>query len=189
MRVISGIHKGRQIKAVPNQLTRPTTDKAKEALFQIIGPFFEGGQCLDLFAGSGSLGIEALSRGMDHAIFVDKHPKAIHTIHDNLKTLKLEEHAEVFRNDAFRAIKAAAKRELVFDLIFLDPPYAKISYEDLLDEISKFNLLASEGLIICEHDKRKTLPENYSGFVKLKSELYGSATAITLFEKGDNTHE
>ncbi|WP_255639797.1 16S rRNA (guanine(966)-N(2))-methyltransferase RsmD [Aquibacillus saliphilus] len=189
MRVISGEHKGRQIKPVPNQLTRPTTDKVKEALFQIIGPFFEGGNCLDLFAGSGGLGIEALSRGMDKAIFVDKHPKAIHTIHENLRTLKLEARAEVFRNDAFRAIKAAAKRELVFDLIFLDPPYAKVSYQDLLEEISKFDLLAINGLIICEHDKRKELPLEYSGFKQIKSELYGSTTTITLFEKGDIKYE
>ena len=101
MRVIAGEHNGRQLPPVPNRLTRPTTDKVKEALFQIIGPFFEGGQALDLFAGSGGLGIEALSRGLDHCVFVDKHPKAIQTIYENLKSLNIEEQAEVFRTDAF----------------------------------------------------------------------------------------
>ena len=89
MRVVSGICKGRALKAVPGNTTRPTTDKVKEALFNMIGPYFEGGIGLDLFAGSGGLGIEALSRGLDKVIFIDRDGKAIQTIHENIKTCKL----------------------------------------------------------------------------------------------------
>lgn len=125
MRVIAGKYKGHRIQAVPNKLTRPTTDKVKEALFQIIGPFFDQGICLDLFAGSGALGIEAISRGMEKAIFVDKQPKAISVIHTNVRQLGIDSQVEIYRNDALRALKAIKKRELKLDMIFLDPPYQK----------------------------------------------------------------
>ncbi|WP_053219783.1 16S rRNA (guanine(966)-N(2))-methyltransferase RsmD [Virgibacillus senegalensis] len=183
MRVISGNFKGRQLKAVPNRLTRPTTDKVKEALFQIIGPFFQGGSCLDLFAGSGGLGIEALSRGMEKAVFVDKQPKAVRTIYDNLRTLKLEEAAEVFRTDAFMALKAAGKRELLFDVIFLDPPYSKVSYEELLEAIDTYNLLTKEGLIVCEHERRDTLKDECGSFSRRQTEIYGGTTGITIYHR------
>src|SRR5699024_11846585 len=97
MRVIAGTHRGRLLKAVPGDTTRPTTDKIKEAVFHMLGPFFQGGTCIDLFAGRGALGIEALSRGIDHAIFIDKSPKAIHTINRNLKVLQLVVQLEIYR--------------------------------------------------------------------------------------------
>lgn len=181
MRVISGTYKGRQLKPVPNRQTRPTTDKVKEALFQMIGPFFENGMCLDLFAGSGGLGLEALSRGIESAVFVDKQPKAIQTIHENIETLQVEDHSEVFRTDAFRALKAAGKRGLVFKLIFLDPPYGKVSYESLLDKINEYQLLENQGVIVCEHTTHTTLADQYAGFVKIKSEKYSTTSGITLY--------
>lgn len=183
MRVISGDFKGHPLKSVPTQSTRPTTDKVKEALFQIIGPYFESGYCLDLFAGSGGLGIEALSRGIEKAVFVDKHPKAIQTIHTNLRQLGIEDRAEVYRTDAFRAIKAAGKRQLMFKLIFLDPPYTKISYEKLMDGIAANGLLSEQGIIVCEHEANEVLPAQYDQFVAIKQEIYGSTTAITLYKK------
>ncbi len=182
MRVIAGIHKGRQLKAVPGNNTRPTTDKVKESIFQIIGPFFQGGKALDLFAGSGSLGIEALSRGMDNCIFVDKHPKAIQIIRENTSLLRLEEQSEIFRADAFRALAAVAKRELRFDLIFLDPPYSKISYLELLETIIKEQLLNDEGIIYCEHDLKDILPEQVSGLSLIKQLKYGTI-GVTIYQK------
>ncbi|MFC4556997.1 16S rRNA (guanine(966)-N(2))-methyltransferase RsmD [Virgibacillus kekensis] len=183
MRVIAGVHKGRQLKAVPGKSTRPTTDKVKEAVFQILGPFFDGGACLDLFAGSGSLGIEALSRGMENGVFVDKHPKAIHTIYDNLKTLRLDKNAEVFRAEAFRALGAAAKRSLQFDLILLDPPYGKVSYEKLIHEIHKLQLLKNNGILYCEHDPAEKLPDEDENFSIVKKEDYGGTIGITIYRK------
>ncbi|WP_255220245.1 16S rRNA (guanine(966)-N(2))-methyltransferase RsmD [Terribacillus saccharophilus] len=182
MRVIAGEHKGRALKAVPNQLTRPTTDKVKESLFSVLGPFFEGGECLDLFAGSGGLGIEALSRGMTHCIFVDKQGKAVETIKQNLTTLRLTDSSEVYRNDALRALKAVVKREKQFDLIFLDPPYHKMSYEGLLEQISEAGILGANGRIVCEHDAKKELPEFIAGLQAVKQDVYGNTTAITIYQ-------
>lgn len=182
MRVIAGVHKGRQLKAVSGKSTRPTTDKVKEALFQVIGPYFKGGAVLDLFAGSGSLGIEALSRGMEQAIFVDKYPKAIHTIHENLKSMKLKETSEVFRTDALRAIHAAAKRGLQFDLIFLDPPYKKVNHETLLTEVVQLQLIKQNGFIYCEHDASENLPKQHEHFSLVKQENYGGTIGVTIYK-------
>lgn len=189
MRVIAGTYKGRRLQSVPNNLTRPTTDKVKEALFQMIGPYFSGGMCLDLFAGSGALGIEALSRGIEKAIFVDQQSKAIQTIYANVELLGIEDKVEVFRTDAFRALKAAGKRDLIFDLVFLDPPYEKISYEKLLEALQTYGLVKDETIIVCEHERRQTLPDYYQGFHKLKTERYSNSTAITLYQKGEETNE
>ncbi|RLL45219.1 16S rRNA (guanine(966)-N(2))-methyltransferase RsmD [Oceanobacillus piezotolerans] len=183
MRVIAGDFKGRQLKAVPGKTTRPTTDKVKESIFQMLGPFFEGGKVLDLFAGSGSLGIEAMSRGMDYGVFVDKHPKAIHTITENLKTLHLLNRTEMFRADAFRALKGAAKRELRFDLILLDPPYGKVDYKKLIEDILELNLISSYGLIYCEHNPSEHLPESNDKLNLLKQEKYGETIGITIYQK------
>ncbi|MEG0368342.1 MAG: RsmD family RNA methyltransferase, partial [Coprobacillus sp.] len=105
MRVIAGKFKSRQLKSVNSDLTRPTTDKNKENLFNIIGPYFQGGVCLDLFGGSGGLGIEALSRGMDELYSVDKQYKAFATIKDNIQTLKLEDVAHVYKMDYQKALQ------------------------------------------------------------------------------------
>ncbi|HLR80314.1 MAG TPA: 16S rRNA (guanine(966)-N(2))-methyltransferase RsmD [Bacillota bacterium] len=184
MRVIAGTHRGRLLKAVPGDTTRPTTDKIKEAVFHMLGPFFQGGTCIDLFAGSGALGIEALSRGIDHAIFIDKSPKAIHTIHRNLKALQLADRSEVFRTDAIRALHATAKRELTFDLILLDPPYRTIDYDTYLEEIVKLNLVNEDGLIYCEHDPETLLPSRMNHLVRMKYEKYGSTTSISIYQRG-----
>lgn len=183
MRVISGVYKGRQLKAVPGKSTRPTTNKVKEALFQVIGPYFQGGAVMDLFAGSGSLGIEAMSRGLDQAIFVDKHPKAIHTINANVKAMKLEEQTEVFKADAFRSLNAVAKRGLQFELILLDPPYKTVNYETYLNEIDQLHLLKKGGFVYCEHDVSEKLPKHHEHFSVMKQENYGGTIGITIYKK------
>ncbi|WP_164669114.1 16S rRNA (guanine(966)-N(2))-methyltransferase RsmD [Virgibacillus doumboii] len=181
MRVIAGVHKGRKLKAVPGKATRPTTDKVKEAVFQTLGPFFDQGLCLDLFAGSGALGIEALSRGMEKGIFVDKQPKAIHTINENIRALNLEENAEIYRTEAFRALNAVAKRNLQYDLILLDPPYGKVNYEKMLNEIEEHQLLKENGMIYCEHDLSEKFSTNEFSMVKQVN--YGGTTGITIYKK------
>lgn len=180
MRVVSGQYKGKLLKAVPGNSTRPTTDKVKEAIFNMIGPYFEGGTCLDLFAGSGGLGIEALSRGLEKAIFVDRDGKAIQTIYDNLKVCNLEGQAEVYRNDFKRALKAIIKRELMFDYIFLDPPYAKQQLQEILEIIDENKLLNEQGLIVCEHSSDVRLPTNNRNLTQIKQETYGIIT-ISIF--------
>ncbi|MFC0524021.1 16S rRNA (guanine(966)-N(2))-methyltransferase RsmD [Pontibacillus salicampi] len=182
MRVISGVHKGRKLTPVPGRQTRPTTDKVKEALFQMIGPYFDGGMCFDLFAGSGGLGIEALSRGMERAIFVDKQQKAISTIYENLEALRMKDQAEVYRTDAFRAIKAAGKRGLTFDYIILDPPYDKVKFEDLFEAIHEQHLLKSDGMLVCEHSADQTLPQLIGEYEQIRYETYSSIISISLFQ-------
>ncbi|WP_141431302.1 16S rRNA (guanine(966)-N(2))-methyltransferase RsmD [Bacillus sp. 03113] len=173
MRVVSGTYKGLSLKGVPGTSTRPTTDKVKEAIFNMIGPFFDGGIGLDLFAGSGGLGIEALSRGVSKVIFVDRDMKAIQTIRENIKVCNLEDQVEIYRNDADRAIKAIIKRKLVFDYIFLDPPYKKQQLQKLLNTINDEKLLQLEGVIVCEHSSDVELPEKVGKLTRIKQEKYG----------------
>ncbi|AIE59536.1 methyltransferase [Bacillus methanolicus MGA3] len=183
MRVISGACKGRILKAVPGSSTRPTTDKVKEAIFNMIGPYFDGGLGLDLFAGSGGLGIEALSRGLSKVIFVDKDKKAIQIIHENIKTCGLMEQSEVYLNSAERALKAIIKRGLVFDFIFLDPPYKKQQIPKILETIDKENLLSESGAIVCEHSADVHLPEKAGNFIRKKYEQYG-IIAVSIYIYG-----
>jgi 16S rRNA (guanine966-N2)-methyltransferase len=184
MRVVSGSCKGKALKAVPGSSTRPTTDKVKEAIFNMIGPYFDGGIALDLFAGSGGLGIEALSRGLEKVIFVDRDGKAIQTIYENIHKCELDHQAEVYRNDAERAIKAVTKRELVFDSIFLDPPYKKQQLEKLLQLIDENKLLSKQGTIVCEHGSEIDLPEMSGNFIKMKYEKYG-IIAVSVYTHGE----
>ncbi|MED4532673.1 16S rRNA (guanine(966)-N(2))-methyltransferase RsmD [Metabacillus fastidiosus] len=185
MRVISGTCKGKQLKSVPGTSTRPTTDKVKEAIFNMVGPYFNGGRALDLFAGSGGLGIEALSRGIDTCIFVDREPKAIQTIHKNIESCHFKENSEVYRNDSERALKAIIKRELKFELIFLDPPYKKQKLEQLIDFIAEHDLLAEDGVIVAEYGTEDQLQENIKTYTVLKHETYGT-TAITIYGKNNS---
>ncbi|WP_462409164.1 16S rRNA (guanine(966)-N(2))-methyltransferase RsmD [Neobacillus sp. Marseille-QA0830] len=180
MRVVAGICKGRPLKAVPGNTTRPTTDKVKEAIFNMIGPYFEGGMGLDLFAGSGGLGIEALSRGLERVIFIDRDAKAISIIHENIKNCRFEEKAEVFRNDADRAIKAIIKRDIRFDFVFLDPPYKRQQLVQLMEKMAEQNLVNPNGIIVCEHGTDVKLPEIVESFTQIKQEQYG-ITAVTIF--------
>jgi 16S rRNA (guanine966-N2)-methyltransferase len=181
MRIISGKHKGRPLKAVPGKNTRPTTDKVKESIFQIIGPYFDGGLGLDLFAGSGGLGLEALSRGADKVIFVDQAQQAIKTIKENIQLLRLDEDTEVYRTDALRALKAIAKRNLVFDWIFLDPPYGKISLAELLQTIAKYEIVKAGSIAICEHPPEEKLPEEVGNFYCYKRQAYGKTIQVSYF--------
>lgn len=173
MRIISGQCKGRRLKAVPGKATRPTSDKMKETIFNWFGPYFSGGNCLDLYAGSGGIGLEALSRGMDFTIFVDHQKQAVETIKANLDLCKMAEHAEVYHNDSERALKAIGKRGLQFDFIFLDPPYKRQKLEKLLEFIGTHSLLKDDGCVICEYDATAVLPEKVGTLSQTKKGDYG----------------
>ncbi|WP_313641553.1 16S rRNA (guanine(966)-N(2))-methyltransferase RsmD [Paenibacillus sp. FSL K6-0276] len=181
MRVVSGSAKGRPLKSVPGSGTRPTTDKVKEAVFSMIGPYFEGGAVLDLFAGTGGLGIEALSRGMDSAVFVDMEPKSIDTIRANLKATHLEERAQVYRNEAGRALSALEKRGRVFDLVFLDPPYRLKHGDELMLSMVEKGMLQEDAIIVLEHESSYAYPEIIPGFYRLRQAAYGETT-ISIYQ-------
>lgn len=175
MRVVAGERKGLRLKAASGNTTRPTTDKVKESLFNIIGPFFDGGIALDLFAGSGGLGIETLSRGADKAIFIEKDRKAYTVLKENIQKCNYEEYSEVFCNDAVRAVKAILKRDILVDYLFVDPPYAKMEYYDLVQQLVDGRKLSDDAIIVCEHAKEVTLPQAYGPYTLQRQELYGSS--------------
>ncbi|MDO6655519.1 MULTISPECIES: 16S rRNA (guanine(966)-N(2))-methyltransferase RsmD [Bacillaceae] len=181
MRIIAGDCKGRHIKPVPGTSTRPTTDKVRESIFNMIGPFFDGGMALDLYGGSGALGIEALSRGIEKCVFVDRENKAIETIKWNLEQTKFTESAEVFRNDSKRALKALQKREVAFSLVLLDPPYHKEQILHDLEKLTAYDLLEENATIVVEHKKEVTLPEEFAGLRMIREETYSGKTTISIY--------
>jgi 16S rRNA (guanine966-N2)-methyltransferase len=188
MRVISGSARGRTLKAVPGMSTRPTTDKVKEAIFSMIGPYFDGGQVLDLFAGTGGLGIEALSRGMDKGIFIDIEKKSLDTVQHNLETAGFKDKAEVYRNDAERALKLLAKRELQFDLVFLDPPYKMKVISELVSAMDEQAMLKPNVIVVVEHDAADILPEFINSLKQIRRAGYGD-TAVTIYERKSEPEE
>ena len=178
MRVITGTARGTNLKAPDGLLTRPTADKVKQALFNII-QYEIVGDVLDLFAGSGQLGIEALSRGERHAVFVDERADAIAVVRENLRRTHLEEKAEVVRCDYLTYLSRSKK---TFRLIFLDPPYAEKYLENAIKRISEIDILADGGIIIAERPLGKPLDEQFAGLERSKDYIYGK-TIITLFRR------
>ncbi|QGQ96183.1 16S rRNA (guanine(966)-N(2))-methyltransferase RsmD [Paenibacillus psychroresistens] len=185
MRVIAGTAKGRLLKAVPGTGTRPTTDKVKEAIFSMIGPYFDGGLGLDLFAGTGGLGIEALSRGVDRVIFVDMEKTSIQVVEDNLSALGFKEQAEVYRNEAQRALKVLGRRGLKFDLIFLDPPYKMKNADEILLEMQQMGMLHDQAVVLVEHESKHAYADEIGQLQVRKRTTYGE-TAITIYRFFDN---
>lgn len=182
MRVISGSRKGTPLKALPGTATRPTSDKVKESIFNKIGPYFDGGTAVELFGGSGSIAIEALSRGMERAVIFEKNPKACAVIKANSEKCRFENDIHIERKDAKHALSVLLQQNAKIDLLFIDPPYAKTEYYALAGELAEHNLLAEDAVIVCEHEKTVELPEQYGAFEKISTANYGSA-AITIYEK------
>lgn len=181
MRVVAGKYRSRQLKSVKSNATRPTTDKNKESMFNMIGPFFEGGVVLDLFAGSGGLGIEALSRGCDYLYSVDKQFGAYKVVKENLATLKIE-NAEVFKMDYLKALEKFAQEGIRFDLVFLDPPYGKGYVDQILELLDQNGMLNPGALVVVEELKETkfALPESLKA---IKRNEYG-ITALNILEYG-----
>lgn len=180
MRVVAGEFGGRKLKAVPGSATRPTTDKVKEALFNIIGPYFDGGNSLDLYGGSGGLSIEAVSRGIQTAVLIDHHYQAIKTIKDNVAMTKQAQRFEIYKQDAQKALNLLADRKYQFNLVFLDPPYAQQKIESDLVRMSELKLLSDRALIIAETDQNAHLAEQVPGFEFVKRQDYG-ITVLTIY--------
>ena len=182
MRVISGTGRGRRLKELPGMDTRPTTDKVKESLFNIIQFDIEGRRVLDLFGGTGQLGIEALSRGAAWCTFVDTNRQAATVIRENLKMVGFSDLASVHQGDA--AVFLAGCREK-FDLIFLDPPYQSQLLERCLQEITKFDILSEHGIMICESAVEKQLPELEQPYKKGREYHYGKIK-LTVYHRQES---
>ena len=170
MRVVSGNYGGRPLKTLDGKTTRPTSDKVRGAIFNMIGPYFEGGRVLDLFAGSGGLSIEAVSRGMDSAVLVERDRKAQAIIRENISMTK---EADKFQLLAMEANQALGQLTGTFDVVFLDPPYAKEEIMDNIQQLCQRMLLAEDVMVVCETDKAVDLPEEIADLGIWKQKVYG----------------
>ena len=179
MRVISGKARGINLKTPAGMSTRPTADRVKEAIFSIIQFDLPGATVLDLFGGTGQLGIEALSRGAKSAVFVDESVAAYKLIQENLKRTKLEQYANIVRSDYSLYLKSCGRK---FDIILLDPPYAEVFLENALKLITEIDILQSGGIIVTERPFEKDISLSFEGFSRSKDYKYGN-TVITLFRK------
>lgn len=180
MRVITGSAKGVRLLTPDGMNTRPTSDRVKEGLFSILQFELEGRRVLDLFAGTGQLGIEALSRGAESAVFVDFSQPAVKLVKENIMRAKLQEKASVVQADYASFLSNCRQK---FDIVFLDPPYAEKFLENALKKISEIDILRDGGIIICEKPVEKTLEGEFSGLVRQKDYRYGK-TSLVLFRKG-----
>lgn len=176
MRVITGKSKGSKLIAPKGLHTRPTSDKVKEAIFNILGDIPNKSQVLDLFAGSGNIGIEFLSRGANTCYFIDNDINSIKSIKDNLERTRLIEQAFIYKNTAEKALNILSSKGIVFDFIFLDPPYEKEIIVPILEKISNNKILSNKGTIIIEHESKLLLPEYINDLIKKDFRKYGGTT-------------
>ena len=177
MRVITGSARGRKLKTLEGMDTRPTSDRVKEAVFSAIQFDLPGSVFLDLFAGSGQMGIEALSRGAKHAVFVDASPKAIQAVRENLAHCGFADKAKVAQMDAQSFLKSTTTR---FDLVFLDPPYQQQIIDAVLPAVVQ--QMAPGGIILCETERNEQLPEQAGDYALTKTYFYGKAK-ITAYRR------
>jgi len=171
MRVISGLLKGRNIKGFDIEGTRPTMDRVKESMFATIQNNLKDSVCLDLFCGSGNLGIEAISNGSRLCYFVDNNPKAIKVVEENIKNLNIKSNTKILNFDYKKSLKYFNENNIKFDLIFVDPPYDYHVIEKIIKYVSEFDLLTDNGLLILEFEK-ENLEESYGNLKLIKQKRY-----------------
>ena len=170
MKIVSGTYGGRPLKTLEGKTTRPTSDKVRGAMFNMIGPYFDGGRVLDLYAGSGGLSIEAVSRGMEQAVLVEKDRRAQGIIASNIQMTKESHKFQLLKMEAHQAIN---QLQGTFDLIFLDPPYAKEQIVADIEALAERGLLGEEVMVVCETDKAVDLPEEIACLGIWKEKIYG----------------
>ncbi len=178
MRVITGSARGMSLKTLEGETTRPTSEKVKEAVFSALQFEIEGRRILDLFAGSGQLGIEALSRGAESAVFVDSDKNAVKIIKENIEKTKFSEKSDVYQGDSVAFLSMTGK---IFDIAFIDPPYATGLLQKAMNKLD--DRIAEGGAVVCEHPFDEELPESFGGLIKQKDYRYGKI-AVSIFRKG-----
>ncbi|WP_224366634.1 16S rRNA (guanine(966)-N(2))-methyltransferase RsmD [Hyalangium versicolor] len=175
MRIVAGSAKGRAIQGpkTTSRHIRPTADRVRETLFNVLGQWLEGQTVLDLYAGTGALALEALSRGAGRAVLVDSDREALGLCRQNTEALGFTSQVEVLGQPVARAVEALGKRGERFELIFADPPYAARVVEEVLEQVGRAGLLAPGGLLVIEHDKREPAPESHEGFARDDQRRFG----------------
>ena len=180
MRVISGTARGRKLKELQGMETRPTTDKVKESLFNIIQFEIEGRRVLDLFGGTGQLGVEALSRGAERCTFVDQRREAVSLIRENLKLCGLSERSRVVQGEALSFLASCGEK---FDVILLDPPYEGELLSRAIEAITRFDILSEHGIMVCESAADRLLPQVAPPYEQGREYRYGKIK-LTVFRRG-----
>lgn len=180
LRVITGSAKGRPLKSVKGREVRPTADRVKESLFNVIGGRVVEANFLDLFAGSGAVGIEALSRGANSCVFVELMSPHLKVVAENLANTHLEGRAELLRRDARAAVADLSRRQRKFDLIFVDPPYGQELVPACLELIATHGLLAADGWVITEQHHKDPVPDSAGGLTKFRELLFGE-TVLSIY--------
>ncbi|VSE89838.1 methyltransferase [Streptococcus pneumoniae] len=177
MKIVSGIYGRRPLKTLEGKTTRPTSDKVRGAIFNMIGPYFEGGRVLDLYAGSGGLSIEAVSRGMSSAVLVERDRKAQTIVAENIQMTKEVGKFQLLKMDAERALEQVSGE---FDLVFLDPPYTKEQIVADIEKMAERELFSEDVMVVCETDKAVELPEEIACLGIWKEKIYG-VSKVTVY--------
>lgn len=177
MRIISGDFKGRRLFAPKDSRIRPTTDKVKESIFSMVAPYLEDAVVIDLFSGTGNMGLEAISRGASRCYFGDKSRESLDLTRQNIAHCKAQDKSVPILGEYEYVLKKIKEHA---DLIILDPPYQEGLMEDCLELISALSLLSEDGVIVAEHGAKENLPEELAGFTKIKEKTYGTI-AISIY--------
>lgn len=191
MRVIAGEYGGRRLDRIEGMDIRPTSDKVKESLFNMLGESIIDCNFLDLFGGTGGVGIEALSRGAKHVVFIDTGIKSIKVLKGNLEQLNIKDCVEVFHTDYSTAIKKLYKYNKQFDIIFIDPPYSVGIAQNALADIDRNPILSQSGMIIVEHDSKDDMPQKVGRLVLCRIKKYGntSLSFYNIYKQAEHKEE
>lgn len=189
MRIITGTAKGMKLKAPRGMDTRPTADRVKESIFNILGCRVVNAQILDLFAGTGNLGLEALSRGGAAAIFVDNSGQSVSVIRDNLDHTKMASRGEILKSDVLQALGRLAARGRSFDLIFCDPPYNRGLVTATLSKLNSSDMLSANGIIVIEHSRHELINNEWDRLTVKRTERYGETLVSFLIGKDSRQEE
>jgi 16S rRNA (guanine(966)-N(2))-methyltransferase RsmD len=183
MRVIAGDLKSRVIKTPKGEKVRPTSDRVRESVFSVVGECVVDSCALDLFAGAGSLGIEAISRGASHVTFVESSPDVAKVLEYNTSQLKIEDRATVREGDVFKVLKGLSTRRARFGIVFMDPPYSKDLAHKGMEALSSSAVVADGGLVVVQHGKRDPLDEDYGELVLVRVLEFGE-TRVSIYRRG-----
>lgn len=182
VRVIAGIAKGRRLEVPKSGPVRPTADRVKETIFNILGQWFDGDRVLDLYAGVGGLGIEALSRGAGHVTFVEKDKHVMSALVTNLENTGFSSHSTTLFKPVDRAVRQLGSSGAKFQLVFADPPYALRETPALIAAIAEAGLVSEGGRVVIEHDRREAVPEASGRLVRVDERRFGD-TMVTFYEQ------
>ncbi|MEW6128134.1 MAG: 16S rRNA (guanine(966)-N(2))-methyltransferase RsmD [Acidobacteriota bacterium] len=185
VRIISGIHRGRKLKTVAGQEVRPTSDRLRETLFNILAPDIRDAQVLDICAGSGAIAIEALSRGAASITLIDQSRRACQIIQENLRALGINDEARVLNRDALAAIKQLETENQAFDIVYFDPPYASPLYAQVMNQLGASSIIHPHSIVIVEHHTKTPIEKEY-GKLKIYRELKQGESALGFYSVAGN---